>query len=127
MPAIHLPDQPAPTAPLSPGYSAGGVLYVSGQVANDPEGGILVGDFEAEVEGTLDNVEKVLAAGGATWDDVVKVGVYLSNSLLFAPFNEIYARRLGDHRPARTALIVDFGHPNVRVEVDAIAHVGPGA
>ena len=124
MPAIHVPGQPAPTAPLSPGYAAGGWVYVSGQVANQPDGGILVGDFAAEVNGTLDNVEKVLAAGGATWDDVVRVGVYLSNSLLFAEFNELYAQRLGDHRPARSAIIVDFGHPNVRVEVDAVAYIG---
>ena len=76
---------------------------------------------------TLDNVEAVLTAGGATVADVVKVGAWLSEAERFGRFNELYAERFGSHRPARTTVVVGFGHPDVRVEVDAIAYLPQGA
>lgn len=115
---------PAPTVPLSPGASAGGFVFVSGQTATSEDGSVYVGDFAREVESALDNVEAVLQAAGASWPQVVRIGAYLSNATLFAPFNEIYARRVGSAPPARTTVVVAFGHPDVRVEIDAIAHLG---
>jgi 2-iminobutanoate/2-iminopropanoate deaminase len=121
---IHPAGQPAPRVPLSPGTRAGDFVFVSGQVATSDDGQVYIGDFTREVEGALDNVEAVLAAAGARLDQVVKVGAYLSNATLFGPFNEVYARRFGDAPPARTTVVVDFGHPDVRVEVEAIAYLG---
>lgn len=113
-----------PQVPLTPGVRAGDWLFVSGQIANHPDGRVLVGDFEVEVDLALDNVAAVLDAAGASLTDVVKVSAFLSNPLLFAKFNEIYARRFTPPRPARTTLVVAFGHPDVRVEVEAIAYLG---
>ena len=127
MTAVFPEAVPPPTVPLSPGMRAGNVLYVSGQVATQPDGSVYRGDFDREVALTLDNVAGVLAAGGATLADVVKVGAWLSDAALFTRFNELYAERFGDHRPARTTVVVAFGHPDVRVEVDAIAHLTQGA
>ncbi|WP_165777439.1 RidA family protein [Amycolatopsis antarctica] len=121
---IHPPEFAQPAVPLSHGVRAGGFLFVSGQTATDDEGGIYVGDFEREVRGALDNVEAVLRAGGASVEQVVRVGAYLSNATLFAPFNAIYAQRFGAAPPARTTVVVDFGHANVRVELDAVAFLG---
>jgi 2-iminobutanoate/2-iminopropanoate deaminase len=121
---IHPQGFARPSVPLSHGTAAGGFVFVSGQTATADDGSIYVGDFEREVTSTLDNVEAVLAAAGASWIDVVKVGAYLSNATLFAQFNAIYAARVGDAPPARTTIVVDFGHANVRVEVDAIAYLG---
>jgi 2-iminobutanoate/2-iminopropanoate deaminase len=112
-----------PAVPLSPATRAGDFVFVSGQVATDG-GGIYVGDFAREVASALDNVEGVLAAAGARLDQVVKVGAFLSNAMLFAPFNEVYRTRFGSAPPARTTIVVDFGHPDVRVEVEAIAYLG---
>jgi 2-iminobutanoate/2-iminopropanoate deaminase len=114
----------APTVPLSPATRAGGFVFVSGQVATDDGGGIYIGDFSREVASALDNVEAVLAAAGARLDQVVKVNAYLSNAALFAPFNEVYRTRFGAAPPARTTVVVDFGHPDVRVEIEAIAYIG---
>lgn len=124
MPAVNRSDVPAPAVPLSAGYAAGDFLFVSGQVASNPDGSVFVGDFTDEVNRTLDNVEAVLKAGGADFSKVVKVGAWLSNSILFAPFNAEYAKRFPDAPPARTTVVVNFGHPDVRVEVDAIAYLG---
>jgi 2-iminobutanoate/2-iminopropanoate deaminase len=98
-------------------------VFVSGQTATTDDGRVYVGDFAREVESALDNVERVLAAAGASWQQVVRVGAFLSNAMLFAQFNEIYARRVGSDRPARTTVVVAFGHPDVRVEIEAIAYV----
>jgi 2-iminobutanoate/2-iminopropanoate deaminase len=121
---FHPESFPAAAVPLSHATRAGDFVFVSGQVATDADGKIHVGDFGQEVERTLDNVEAVLAAAGARRDQIVKVGAFLSTATLFAPFNEIYARRFGAAPPARTTVVVDFGHPDVRVEVEAIAYVG---
>jgi 2-iminobutanoate/2-iminopropanoate deaminase len=124
MRTIHPESFPAPAVPLSHGVRAGDLLFVSGQVATGPDGTVFVGDFATEVNTTIDNVEAVLRAGGVSLADVVKVNAYLSNATLFAPFNELYARRLGHVPPARTTVVVDFGHPDVRVEIEAIAYLG---
>ncbi|HIT76335.1 MAG TPA: RidA family protein [Candidatus Avipropionibacterium avicola] len=106
--------------PLSPSLRAGDFVYVSGMVAKD----FFVGDFPKEVDSTLDRISEELAKHGADLSNVVKVGAYLSNSLLFNEFNEVYARRFGDTRPTRTTVVVDFAHSNVRVEMDVVAYVG---
>src|SRR5262245_45350749 len=124
MQTVHPAHFPAPAVPLSHGVRAGDLLFVSGQVATGPDGAVLIGDFEAEVNSAFDNLEAVLQAGGATLSNVVKVGAYLSNAALFPRFNEVYARRIGETPPARTTVVLAFGHPDVRVELDAIAYLG---
>jgi 2-iminobutanoate/2-iminopropanoate deaminase len=127
---VHMIEriQPAglavPAVPLSPAVRAGDFVFVSGQTATADGGGIYIGDFAREVISALDNVETVLAAAGARLDQVVKVGAFLSNATLFAPFNEVYRKRFGSAPPARTTIVVDFGHPDVRVEIEAVAYLG---
>lgn len=121
---VHPEAFPAPTVPLAHGVRAGDFLFVSGQTATTDDGGIYLGDFAREVASALDNVEAVLGAGGATLAHVVRVGAYLANATLFAPFNAIYRERFADAPPARTTVVVGFGHPDVRVELDAIAYLG---
>lgn len=124
MQRIHPAGMPEPPVPLTPGVRAGDFLFVSGQVPTRDDGSVLIGDFDAEVESALDNVEAVLRAGGAGLANVVKVNAYLANAAQFAPFNEVYASRFGDALPARTTLVVGFGHPDVRVEIEAVAYLG---
>jgi 2-iminobutanoate/2-iminopropanoate deaminase len=124
MQPIHPENAPAPAVPLSPGMRAGDFVYVSGQVPTNTDGSVLIGDFTSEVNGALDNVEAVLRAAGAGFAQVVKVNAFLSNAALFGPFNEIYASRIGSPPPARTTVVVGFGHPDVRVEIEAVAYLG---
>jgi len=108
--------------PLTPGVRAGDFVFVSGQVPSR-DGGFVVGDFEAEVLQVLDNVERILQAAGGSLADLCKVNAYLSSGQLFAPFNDAYRSRLGQTPPARTTLVAGFGHPDIRVEIDAIAYL----
>lgn len=110
------------SVPLSQCVIANGFAFVSGQVPRGEDGAPFLGEFEHEISSAFDSLETVLLAAGSDLSKVVKVTAFLSNSQLFAEFNRIYARRL-DHRPARTTVVVAFGNPNVRVEIDAIALV----
>ena len=112
-----------PGIPLSPGVRAGDFLYVSGQVATDDGGNIIIGDFEAEVNGSIDNVFAVVEAAGGSPDQIVKINAFLANGASFGQFNEIYARRFSTP-PARTTVVTGFGNPDVRVELEAIAYLG---
>ena len=94
------PDAHAPQVPLTPEVRAGDWVFVSGQIAGS--GTVLTSDFEKEVDLAIDNVGAVLSAAGASFSDVVKVSAFLSTPLLFARFNEVYARRFSRRgRPAR--------------------------
>ena len=123
--AIH-PDgtSAVPGIPLTPGVRAGDFLFVSGQVATDAAGAVVIGDFEAEVNGAIDNVFAVVAAAGGTPEQIVKINAYLSNGASFTGFNEIYAQRFGGTFPARTTVVSGFGNPDVRVELEAVAYLG---
>ena len=124
MPAIQREDVAAFSLPFSAGYRAGDFVFVSGQIASRADGTVLTGDFDAEVNLTLDNIETVLKCAGADFSNVVKINAWLSNSLLFARFNELYRERFLDAPPARTTVVVAFAHADVRVEIDAIAYLG---
>lgn len=113
-----------PGIPLTPGIKAGDFVYVSGQVATDDQGTVVIGDFEAEVNGAIDNVIKVVEAAGGSVEQIVKVNAYLSNGASFAAFNEIYAKRFSGTAPARTTVVSGFGNPDVRVELEAVAYLG---
>jgi 2-iminobutanoate/2-iminopropanoate deaminase len=127
VPAFERDDVAPFTVPFSAGYRAGDFVFVSGQIATRPDGSVLIGDFADEVDLALDNVEAILRAGGADFSRVVKIGAWLSNSLLFAEFNERYRSRFEGAPPARTTVVVAFAHPDVRVEIDAIAYLGDQA
>lgn len=124
MPAFERDDVEPFSTPFSAGYRAGDLIFVSGQIATKADGSVLLGDFEAEVNLALDNVEAILKAGGADSSKIVKINVWLSNSLLFQRFNDTYRQRFSAAPPARTTVVVAFAHPDVRVEIDAIAYLG---
>lgn len=108
---------------LSHAVQIGDVLYVSGQLGTDVATGRLVeGDFEAEARQALQNLKAVLAEAGMTYDQVVKVTVFLTSIDDVAKFNELYKAHFGTpRRPARSAVAVNGLAFNARVEIEAVA------
>jgi 2-iminobutanoate/2-iminopropanoate deaminase len=113
---------PKPIGPYSQGVISGGFLFASGQIALDPETGNLVeGDVAVQTERVLNNLLAVLKEAKMGPENVVKTTVYLADMADFPKMNEVYARFLGKHPPARTT-IQAAGLPRaVRVEIDVIA------
>jgi len=119
-----LSTEAAPKAigPYAQGVEAGGFVFASGQVPIDPAKGELVtSSFDAAVERVLDNLEAVLKAAGLGFSDVVKTTVFLTKADDFAPMNAIYGKRMGDHKPARSTVIVAALPRNAPLEMDMIA------
>lgn len=116
----------APTAigPYSQATIANGLLFAAGQIPIDPATGqVIAGDVRAQTERVLHNLTAVLAAGGASWKNVLKTTVFLTDMNDFPAVNETYARILGDARPARATVQVAGLPRGVLVEIDAVAVV----
>jgi len=115
---------PKPVGPYSQAVVHGDVAYLAGQVALDPATGKVRGEtIEEQTEQVLANLGAVLAAAGSSWDRVLRTGVFLADMSEFARFNAVYARVLGDARPARSTIAAATLPLGLRVEVDAIAAV----
>jgi 2-iminobutanoate/2-iminopropanoate deaminase len=116
---------PKAIGPYSQAVVEGGFLFASGQIPLDPGSGDLVsGGIEASTERVFDNMEAVLQSAGLGFGDVVKTTVFLVKSEDFPAMNAIYARRFGDHRPARSTVIVAALPRGATVEIDMIARTG---
>jgi len=111
-----------PVGPFSPAIVAGGFLFLSGQVAQDPATGkLLDGDVTTQAEQLFRNLDSVLAAAGRSFADVVRVGVYLLDMADFQAMNAVYARHFSPPYPARTTVAVAALPLGARVEIDLVA------
>jgi 2-iminobutanoate/2-iminopropanoate deaminase len=113
---------PRAIGPYSQAVLAGGFLFSAGQIALDPASGRLVeGDVAHQAERVFNNLAAVLEAAGLSLSDVVKTTVFLVSIADFAKVNEVYARRFGEHRPARSTVAVAELPAGARVEIDVVA------
>lgn len=111
-----------PVGPFSPGVVSDGLLYLSGQVAQDPASGKLItGDTAQQTEQILRNAGAVLQAAGKGFDDVLKVGVFLTEMGDFQAMNAVYGKYFEAPYPARTTVGVAALPLGARVEMDFIA------
>ena len=118
---IRTDHAPIPVAAFAQGVCKGNILQVAGQVGIDPATGEVVGKTVAEqARQTLRNIGAVLAAGGASVDDVVMMRVYLTDTAHFGELNEAYNEFVTAPYPARTTVYVGLP-PGLLVEIDAMA------
>jgi len=120
--SVKSDNAPAAIGPYSQGVIAGGFLFSAGQIPLDPSSGQIVeGGITAQTEQVMKNLSAVLDAAGLQWNSVVKTTVYLHDMADFPTVNEIYARSIGDARPARSTVQVAALPRGALVEIDFIA------
>ena len=124
MKPILTPNAPKPGGHYSQAIVHNGLVYVSGQLAVDPETGERrLGSIEEQTEQALRNVAAVLEAAGSGIDLVLKTTVYVSDIELWGQVNEVYAGFFGEHRPARAVVPTRDLHYGFQVEIEAVAAV----
>ena len=122
---IQTNNAPAPIGPYSQAVQAGNFLFVSGQVAINPENGELnIGNIEEETHQVMRNLKAVLLEAGLTFENVVKSTIFLSDMGTFAQVNEVYGQYFTADFPARETVQVSVLPKNVNVEISVIAIVG---
>jgi 2-iminobutanoate/2-iminopropanoate deaminase len=124
---IHPPDHPAPRGAYSPGLlvEAGGskTLYVTGQLAVDPDGKVVAPyDAAAQTEYVFGLIGSILGAAGMGFCDVVKVQTFLTHMPDFEKFSPVRNRFFADTRPVSTLLEVKgLAREGCCVEIEVVA------
>lgn len=113
---------PKAIGPYSQAIKANGLLFLSGQVALDPQTGEFVGsDVRQQTERVFENIKGVLEAAGANLNHVVKTTVFLKDMNDFAAMNEVYARYFTAAPPARSTVQAARLPKDALVEIEVIA------
>ena len=101
---VYTNQAPEPIGPYSQGYIAGNTLYLSGQIAINPETSeFMAGTIEEQTERVMQNISALLNEAGYTFDDVVKTTCFINDMQDFAKFNAIYAKYFTS-KPARSCV-----------------------
>ena len=122
---IHSDHAPAAIGPYSQAVRAGNTVYLSGQTPLDPATGLLVeGDIALQARRALDNLKAVCEAAGGSFDDVVRIGLYLTDLGNLAAVNAVMAEYFSAPYPARSTIEVAGLPKGADFEIDAIVVLG---
>ncbi len=123
---IKTEKAPAPIGPYNQAVKAGNTLFVSGQIAINPESGQLETDnIEGETHRVMQNLKAILEAAGAGFENVVKTSIFLSDMNNFAAVNAVYGSYFDDEKaPARETVEVSVLPKSVNVEISAVVYLG---
>jgi 2-aminomuconate deaminase len=128
-----LKDLPKPRGKYPHFRRAGDYIFVSGLSSRQPDNSIVGAevdamgttrlDIRAQTHGVIANLERILAAAGASLADVVEIVAFLVDMNDFGGYNEAYGEHFGSDGPARTTVAVhQLPHPHMRIEIKAIAY-----
>lgn len=120
---IATPDAPSAIGPYSQAIRAGGLIFVSGQIAIDPATGKLIDDpgIKTQTRRVLENMLAILRAAGGAAENVVRTTVFLKSMNDFAEMNSVYAEFFQSAPPARSTVEAARLPRDVSVEIDCIA------
>jgi 2-iminobutanoate/2-iminopropanoate deaminase len=122
MKVIYTEKAPKPVGPYSQAVEVGNFVFISGQIAINPETGKLEGKTAAEqTERILKNIEQILKACGLTLNHVVKTTIYTTDLSKFGEINTVYGKFFKEHKPARVTVGVNELPLGALVEIEAIA------
>lgn len=117
---IATDQAPAAIGPYSQAIKLGNLLFTSGQIPLTAEGVLIAGGIEEQTHQVFRNLEAVLAAAGAAFQDVAKATVFMKDMNQFGAVNDIYASYFGEHKPARSTVEVARLPKDVLVEIELI-------
>ncbi len=119
---IYTASAPAPIGPYSQAIVANGCVYVSGQIAINPEtGDLYIGnDIKEETRQVMENLKAIIIAAECKMKDVIKCTIFLRDMADFAEVNTVYGEYFSEYPPARETVAVVGLPKNVRVEISAI-------
>ncbi len=118
---IQSKNAPAAIGPYSQAVRAGSTVYCSGAIALDPDSGLLIeGDIEAEARRAFDNLKAICEAAGGSFDQIVRVGLYLTDLSQFSVVNNVMAEYFDAPYPARSTIGVAALPRGAAFEVDAV-------
>ena len=119
---IFTKKSPKPVGPYSQAIQVGNLIFVSGQVAFDPESSKIVsGGIEEQTAQTLENIRNILESVNLSLDDVVRVTVFLKDIADFKAMNTIYNKYFSKDPPTRTTVQANL-IPGALIMIDAIAY-----
>ncbi|MEJ5993624.1 RidA family protein [Pedobacter sp. Du54] len=122
---INTKNAPAPIGPYSQAIIANGFLFVSGQVAINPESGELnLSSITEETHQVMRNINAVLLEAEYTFEHIIKTTIFLSDMELFAEVNEVYGSYFSGTYPARETVAVKGLPKGVNVEISITAFKG---
>ena len=123
--AVQTDQAPETIGPYSQAVRAGSLLFISGQIPLNPASGqVIGGDAATQTHRVMQSIGAILRAAGAGYDQVVRTTIYLVDLADFAQVNEAYGSYFDDPAPTRATVQVAALPKGVRVEIDAIAHLG---
>ena len=119
---IQTPNAPTPAGHYSQATVYNGLVFVAGQLSIDPATGQhKTGSIEEQTEQALNNVHAILQAAGSDWSRVLKINISVADIDLWDAVNKVYARILGENRPARAVIPCGPLHHGFLIEIEAVA------
>ena len=119
---VLTPRGPKPIGPYSQAIKCNGFVFVSGQIALDPQTGEFVGaDVRKQTERVMENLKAILEASGSSLKNVVRTTVFLKDMNDFPAMNETYAKYFTASPPARSTVQAARLPKDALVEIDVIA------
>ena len=113
---------PSAVGPYSQAVEINGMLFISGQVAIDPDtGSVVEGGIKEQTDRVMKSIGKILETAGYGFEDVVKSTCLLSDLANFKAMNEVYAKYYPENQPARAAFAVKELPLSVLIEIETIA------
>src|SRR5262245_36809788 len=112
---------PGQTPPYNLAVTAGGVIYVAGQLPTDDKGNLVQGDFAAQAKQVFDNLRSILQQAGSSLDNAVTATVMLQNAADFPALDQIYRQQFKGEPPARTTVIGSMVRPGALLEIQVTA------
>lgn len=119
---INTPNAPAPIGPYSQAVLANGFLYISGQIAIDPDTEkLIITDIKSETKQVMENIKAILEEAGMSFDNVVKCSIFISDMDNFGQINGVYGSYFTKNFPARETVEVSGLPKGANVEISVVA------